>query len=158
MTAEEYGTAYEKGFQFTKRFVYRKGVAWQDAEDAAQAGWARGWERRSQFRDASRIQTWVNQISVNLYLMTELRAKRRLVSLSADLALAAQSAPIIDHIAAAELLRKCPVSSRRILVDFHITGFSTEEIARRERVTPLATRIRLCRARKLARSFIQPIQ
>ena len=51
MTKEEYGKAYQRGFNLTVRFLVSRGLSYDAALDTAQAAWAKGWERREQLRD-----------------------------------------------------------------------------------------------------------
>src|SRR5580693_7469808 len=46
MTAEEYGSAYKKGYVRTVRLLVTKGLSWDGAQEAAQAAWVKGWEKR----------------------------------------------------------------------------------------------------------------
>jgi DNA-directed RNA polymerase specialized sigma24 family protein len=46
-----------------------------DAEEVAQAAWAKGWERLSQLRNESFVVIWVNTIALNVY-RSGLRRKR----------------------------------------------------------------------------------
>ena len=45
MTAEEYGNAYEQGFDVILRRLMARDLDHGRAEELAQAAWARGWER-----------------------------------------------------------------------------------------------------------------
>src|ERR1700680_3274425 len=76
MTRNEYGEAYEAGFDRTVRFLLSRGAQRDDAVEAAQAAWARGWERVTQLRDESLVMTWVNAIAFN-FLRNGLTTKVR---------------------------------------------------------------------------------
>src|SRR5580658_6847030 len=68
MTQEVYGESYRRGFEVTIRFLRSRGAPSRDsAEEAAQAGWARGWERLNQLRDDNMVVSWVNTIALNVY-------------------------------------------------------------------------------------------
>ena len=67
MTRDEYGNAYQEGFPLTVHFLVSRGVVGDDAGEAAQAAWARGWERIKQLRSASMVVAWVNSIALNLH-------------------------------------------------------------------------------------------
>src|SRR5258708_37060761 len=67
MTTEEYGRAYQRGFNLTVRFLVSRGLSYDSALDTAQAAWAKGWERREQLRDPSLVLTWTNSIALNIH-------------------------------------------------------------------------------------------
>src|ERR1051325_94436 len=65
MTRNDYGQAYIKGFERTVRFLISRGAQRDGAREAAQAGWARGWERLNQLRNEETVLPWVNAIALN---------------------------------------------------------------------------------------------
>src|SRR3979490_857073 len=67
MQAPAYAEAFQNGFGATRRFLISRGAPVDDAEEIAQAAWARGWEYREQLRDPSLVGYWVNSIARNLY-------------------------------------------------------------------------------------------
>jgi hypothetical protein len=67
MTRENYGQAYQRGYDSTVRFLRKRGVARDLVSDVAQAAWVKGWERLSQLRNETMITTWVNAIAINVY-------------------------------------------------------------------------------------------
>src|SRR5687767_12929661 len=67
MTREEYGQAYERGFNLTVRFLVGKGLAFDTAQETAQAAWVKGWESIGQLRDGSMALPWMNSIAMNIH-------------------------------------------------------------------------------------------
>ena len=67
MTAEEYGSAYKKGYVRTVRLLVTKGLSWDGAQEAAQAAWVKGWEKRGQLRDSGTVVPWINTIALNMH-------------------------------------------------------------------------------------------
>ena len=67
MTGEAYGKAYQHGFDRTIRLLLSRGARSECAREAAQAAWAKGWERIDQLRNESVVTTWVNTIALNCY-------------------------------------------------------------------------------------------
>jgi DNA-directed RNA polymerase specialized sigma24 family protein len=67
MTREQYGQAYQKGFNLTVRFLVSRGLAYDSAQETAQAAWVKGWERLAQLRDPSMVLTWMNSIALNIH-------------------------------------------------------------------------------------------
>jgi DNA-directed RNA polymerase specialized sigma24 family protein len=55
MTQEGYGQAYQQGFGRTVRLLRSRGASMDNAEDAAQAAWLRGWQKIDQLRDEGMI-------------------------------------------------------------------------------------------------------
>ena len=67
MTPDEFARAYQSSFSRTIRFLVSRGAPADSAREAAQAGWARGWEHRGQLRDKRILLTWINAIAMNYY-------------------------------------------------------------------------------------------
>src|SRR6202050_5191044 len=67
MTRDEYGQAYQRGFELTIRLLRSRGAQSDRAREVAQAAWTLGWERLSQLRNDSFVRTWVNTIALNVY-------------------------------------------------------------------------------------------
>ena len=150
MTREEYGLAYQKGFDLTVRFLLSRGAQREYAMEIAQGAWVRGWERLHQLRDEATVVTWVNTIALNSY--------RRVMRRDAP----AHELPevISPHgidMAAIDIhriLSSCR-PSERVLFEQQMYGATTEEIARTQGVTETAIRIRLLRARRATRSRLE---
>ena len=51
MQAPAYAEAFQNGFGATRRFLISRGAPLEEAEEIAQAAWARGWEYCEQLRD-----------------------------------------------------------------------------------------------------------
>jgi DNA-directed RNA polymerase specialized sigma24 family protein len=150
MTREEYGQAYMVGFERTVRFLVSRGAQRDGAREAAQAAWARGWERVNQLRDDKLVTTWVNAIALNCYrslLRTEVLAQP----------LAEQSGYTRSDgikLDVDRVLRFCDAAERELL-EQQIVGITTQEIARLHGVTETAIRIRLLRARRAAKARME---
>lgn len=146
MTSDDYGQAYQKGFNVTIRFLISRGVARDLARDVAQAAWVRGWERIGQLRNESMVITWVNAIAVNFH-RSVLRSEKTWQCLP-------EACPGTElNLAAIDLkriLKYCRPRDRALL-QLQMEGNTAEEIARRQGVTETAIRIRLLRARRAAR-------
>jgi len=67
MTRDDYGKAYQKGYNMTVRFLVSRGVPYDSAQETAQAAWAKGWERIGQLRDQTMVLTWMNSIALNIH-------------------------------------------------------------------------------------------
>ncbi len=144
MTSEQYGTAFDRGFPRTVRFLGMRGLSREAAEEAAQMAWATGWERLYQLRDHTRLLQWVASIALNAYRKT-LRSSRRNVSLH-EIAVP----PPINH-AAIDLeciLSRCGRKQREILDTYHLKGVDIVQMAHHYSCSKTAIRIRLSRARR----------
>lgn len=144
MTNEDYGRAYQKGFNLTVRFLVSRGLSYDSALDTAQAAWAKGWERREQLRDPSLVLTWTNSIALNIH-RTYLRREPQTQVLP-DL----QAPPRLNvaSIDVARILESCKPNDRAVLEGHYIEGYKVQEIARQYGWSETAVRIRLLRARR----------
>jgi DNA-directed RNA polymerase specialized sigma24 family protein len=149
MTGNAYGQAYQTGFERTIRFLMSRGAPRDGAQEAAQAAWARGWERLHQLRNDDMLLTWVNTIALNIYrrvIQTEERFHHPLPELYSRLRIDTAAIDV------ARILKFCRPRERQLL-ELQMQGRTTGEIARDNGVTETAIRIRLMRARRVARAF-----
>src|SRR5690348_329443 len=110
MKRNEYAEAFESGYAATRRFLLSRGAALEEAEEIAQAAWARGWEYRDQLRDPGLVGFWVNSIARNLF-----RAKFRS---RPPLPIDGIDAPYtmnLDQLEIRRLLDRCPRRDRKLL-------------------------------------------
>jgi RNA polymerase sigma factor (sigma-70 family) len=145
MRRNEYAEAFEAGFPATRRFLLSRGAAIEEAEEIAQAAWARGWEYRDQLRDPGSVGFWVNSIARNLF-----RAKFRSKPV---LPIEGVDAPYnmnLEEIEVHRLLERCPHRDR-LLLERSLEGYSAEEIARDEGITSTGIRVRMLRIRQSLR-------
>jgi RNA polymerase sigma factor (sigma-70 family) len=144
VTADEYGTAYHRGFPITVRFLVSRGVSYDTAVDTAQSAWAKGWERRSQLRDRNLVLTWANSIAWNIH-RTSLR---REPAPQALIEVWVQPRINLAAIDVSRALATCRPLEREVLESHYIEGYKVHEIAKRHGWTETAVRIRLLRARR----------
>src|SRR5579862_7029677 len=149
MKRTEYAKAFETGFPATRRFLLSRGAAVEEAEEIAQAAWARGWEFRDQLRDPGLVGYWVNSIARNLFrarfrapLMTPIEN----VNSSLDQAYCMD----LGAIELNRLLERCSKRDRALL-ERSLEGYSAEEIARTAGITSTGIRVRLLRVRQTLR-------
>lgn len=150
MTRDEYGQAYQRGFELTVRLLLSRGAPRDRAREVAQAAWARGWERLSQLRNESLVGTWVNTIALNVY-RSVLRSEPVYQALPELSTKAGVNLAAIDIARILKICRPCD----RVLLEQQMSGVTAEEIARTQGVTETAIRIRLLRARRAARSRVE---
>jgi DNA-directed RNA polymerase specialized sigma24 family protein len=150
MTSSTYGQAYQAGFQRTIRFLISKGVKGDDAQEVAQAAWARGWECLVQLRDDDLVLTWVNTIALNIYRRA-LQSERFLQPLPELCSRLTIDTAAID---VACVLKSCQPRERRLL-EMQMRGVTAKEIAEDNGVTETAIRIRLMRARRAVRTRVE---
>ena len=150
MTAEEYGCAYKKNFVRTVRFLVTRGLSWDSGQEAAQAAWAKGWERLAQLRDSTMVTNWVNTIALNM-LRTSLRREPFLQELP--------EVPIpptvnLEAIDVQRILRFCKENERVVLERRYLDGHDVREIALAQGCSDTAMRLRLLRARRAAAKVV----
>ena len=154
MTEQEFGQIYSRSFRSTVQFLVHRGLRYDAAIDAAQDGWVRGWQYRDQLRDVDSLPIWVNSIALNLH-RTFLRDRSK----DADSAALPPVlvGPSLDTAAidARCIMRLIPPRAQCLLRDFYILGKSIAELADSYGCSPLAVRIRLLRARQLAKSRVR---
>jgi len=144
MTNEDYGKAYEKGFDRTIRFLVSRGLSYDAAQDTAQAAWAKGWEHREQLRDPNLVLTWTNSIALNIH-RTYLRREPQTQTLPELQARPRMNVAAID---VKRILGDCKPNDRVVLEGHYIEGYGTHEIARQHGWSETGVRIRLLRARR----------
>ena len=149
MKRDDYAEAFENGYGATRRFLLSRGAPLDEAEEIAQAAWARGWEYRSQLRDPGLVGYWVNSIARNLF-----RARFRAPA-AAPLESAGSSRDLaytldVDAIELRRMLDRCSKRDR-ILLEQSLEGYSAEEIARTAGITSTGIRVRLLRVRQALR-------
>jgi len=145
MLRNDYAEAFETGYSVTRRFLLARGAPIEEAEEIAQAAWARGWEYRDQLRDPGLVSYWVNSIARNLFrarfrapIQTEIEDANAAYTLN------------LDAIEVLRLLDRCPRRDRELL-EQSLQGYSAEEIAQSEGITPTGIRVRLLRVRQALR-------
>ena len=146
MTAEQFGVAYEKGLEYTIRFLSARGLGYDASQETAQAAWVRGWERVDQLRNPELVIPWVNSIAMNLY-RSSLRGQPALLQVD-EVSLPEPAKINVSAVDVRRLLSLCKPSERAILVQRHLHGFAIVEIAKHHGCSKTAARIRLLRARR----------
>jgi DNA-directed RNA polymerase specialized sigma24 family protein len=150
MTVETYGQAYQRGFDRTVRLLLSRGARIDCAREAAQAAWAKGWERIGQLRNESVVTTWVNTIALNCHRRA-MRSESHQLPLTELATTASVNLSVIDL---DRYLARCRPSDRKLFDDY-LDGFPLEEIAARHGISYTATRIRLLRARRAVHARIK---
>jgi RNA polymerase sigma factor (sigma-70 family) len=145
MSRSEYAEAFVAGYPATRRFLLSRGAGLEEAEEIAQAAWARGWEYRDQLRDPALVGFWVNSIARNLF-RARFRAKPVLPIEGVDSPYTMNMEEIEVHL----LLDRCPRRDRNLL-ERSLEGYSAEEIARSEGITSTGIRVRMLRIRQSLR-------
>lgn len=145
MLQNDYADAFATGYGATRRFLLARGAPLEEAEEIAQAAWVRGWEFREQLRDPGLVGFWVNSIARNLFrarfrapIQTEIEDGNAVYTLD------------IDAIEVGRLLDRCPQRDRQLL-EQSLQGYSAEEIAETEGITPTGIRVRMLRIRQMLR-------
>jgi RNA polymerase sigma factor (sigma-70 family) len=150
MTQEGYGQAYRDGFIRTVRLLRSRGASLDNAEDAAQAAWMRGWQRLDQLRDEGMIVSWINTIAIN-YHRRQIRTQARYQTL---FEVCDPRRPDSAPLDTARILTFCHPQDR-ILFEQQLRGLTTEEIAKKQGVTTTTIRVRTLRARRAVRASVE---
>jgi len=143
MKRNEYSDAFLNGYSATRRFLLSRGAALDEAEEIAQAAWARGWEYRDQLRDPSMVSFWVNSIARNLF-----RARFRTPpTISLEGIDPSYTMGLEEQIEVRRMLDLCPERDRALLAK-SLEGYSAEEIAQDEGISSTGIRVRMLRIRQ----------
>lgn len=146
MEKNEYANAFENGYAATRRFLLSRGAALEEADEIAQAAWARGWEYREQLRDPSLVGYWVNSIARNLF-----RARFRTApTTSLENVEPAYNMGLEKSLELKRMLDRCSDRDRDLL-EKSLDGYSAEEIAKTEGISSTGIRVRLLRIRQSLR-------
>ena len=127
-----------------------RGASTHDAEDYAQAAWLQGWQKIHQLRDEGMILSWVNAIAIN-YHRRGCRREARYQALTEPCGRIGVDLIPLDT---AKILKFCR-PDERVLFQHQLGGMTTEEIARQQRVTATAIRVRFLRARRSVRARLE---
>jgi RNA polymerase sigma factor (sigma-70 family) len=139
--------AYRSGISMTQRFLVARGAPGDQAEEIAQAAWAKGWQCREQLRDPEMVLPWINTIARNMFA-GEFRTERRRGELEEFRHPYHMN---LDSIAARQVLDRCRDKDRDLLVEHYLAGRSAEEIAREQGLASASVRVRLLRIRSALR-------
>ena len=143
MTREEYGQAYQAGFRVTVHFLISRGILGEAAGEAAQAAWARGWERLEQLRSSKMVITWVNSIALNIH-----RSYLRRPSFEALQDVSIPFHSDFTSVDLARIMNICSSEERTLLKQQYLEELKISEIASRQGCSETAARIRILRARR----------
>src|SRR6476661_795484 len=149
MKRTEYSDAFQNGYSATRRFLLSRGAALEEAEEIAQAAWARGWEYRAQLRDPSMVSFWVNSIARNLF-RARFRTPPTIPLEGID---PSYTMSLEEQIEVRRMLERCPARDRALL-EKSLEGYSAEEIAKDEGISSTGIRVRMLRIRQGIRAQI----
>ena len=144
MTRDEYGSAYQKGYKMTVRFLVSRGLTYDSAQETAQAAWVKGWERLGQLRDSNMVLTWMNSIALNIHRS----CVRREPFLQMLPEVPTPPRVNLAAIDVGRILKTCKKNDRLVLQRHYLEGYKVREIAQAHGWTETAVRIRLLRARR----------
>jgi RNA polymerase sigma factor (sigma-70 family) len=147
LSEHDFGNAFTEGYQMTFRFLLSKGAPSDLAEELAQSAWAKGWECRAQLRTPTTLGAWVNSIAKNLF-----KNRLRFVQHSESLVRARTEDSREPTLDLESLINRCDRVDAAILHGYYVEGYTTNEIAERIGMCPVAVRVRLHRVRRSLRS------
>lgn len=152
LTKTEYASAYASGYNRTIRFLVSHGIPEADAEDAAQAAWAKGWERRTALRTPEKLLFWINSIALNMF-RNRYRRESRVDQLLPAREIGIPAERIASRIDLEKGLRRCSRSERLMLQQLYLAGFSSRELGRQWNLKASAVRVRIHRTKQKLRDF-----
>ncbi|MEZ5364771.1 MAG: RNA polymerase sigma factor [Bryobacterales bacterium] len=144
MTHQEFSNAYSDNFSLTRRFLLSRGMSAPRADELAQAAWSKAWERRGQLRELSSVAAWVNTIALNL-LRGEIRKSAPQVELvDRDEPV---TSSVDEHLDAERAMEALGEQDRQLMLWHIVAGLTSAEIAERSKLSAVAVRVRLHRAK-----------
>jgi RNA polymerase sigma factor (sigma-70 family) len=155
LDSDMFAAAYEKGVRSTSRLLASKGAAYCEAEELAQEAWARAWSARLQLRDLTRIQAWVNSIAFNLF-RNEYSRLQRCVELPELVDQSPRPSSACAKRDAVSALDRCSELDKELLLERFVEEKGNNEIARTHKMSALAVRVRVHRARMALQKFLKP--
>jgi DNA-directed RNA polymerase specialized sigma24 family protein len=154
MTRDEYGIAFLQGFDRTIAGLMSRGAHYEEARDAAQAAWVKGWERIYQLRDEHCLVAWVGSIAWSLFLSDRrVGAKYTLDRLDSHQQLAAPDwnpDASLDLRGGLQSVSAC----HRELLDLRMSGYKNREIARMSGRSDGAINSKMTRAHRALRAAL----
>lgn len=144
LTVEQYGAAYQTGFQRTVRFLRSRGANEDAAEEIAQAAWSRGWERIHQLRTPEALEVWIASIAKHMFSAHAIKVQR-----SEEIEeTTAACGPSATNLLWNEIVSCCQPEEKKLLSLHYVSGYSSGEIAKKLGCSALAVRLRLMRVRR----------
>lgn len=139
------------------RFVKRKAPSADDADDIVQDAFAKIYAHRDALRDKSKIKPWIYQIVRNA-IADYYRKRRPVEELTADLPLAAETAPpdyAAEVIACfASTIPRLPDRYRAALELSELQGLSQKQVAERLGISYSAAKSRVQRGREMLKELL----
>lgn len=157
LTRDEFGKIYGAKFRYTIRFLSMKtGLSDPEAEELAQAAWARAWEYRHQLLNPEVLVAWVNSIAKNIYNNRLRRlAGQEICELSHDTVCPKGMERALENlILYQQLLQHLDAESRDMLVAHYEFGYSDKEISDRTGLHRTTIRVRRMRERRILQSYL----
>ena len=144
MTHQEFEAAYTENYTLTRRFLLSRGMPAPRADELAQAAWSKAWERRDQLRELGSVAAWVNTIALNLLRGDARKAVNQVEIDDRDEPVSSSVESKIDAEKAMEALSE---EDRQLMLAHIVAGLTSKEIALRSRLSAVAVRVRLHRAK-----------
>lgn len=147
MDREEFTSFYTATFHRLVGQLYAMTGDQNEAQDAVQEAFVRGWARHGRLDRDGSPETWIRVTAWRIAASRWRRNRdgRRLLELTAQSQSIAGPTP--DRIAFVEALRKVPAEQRRALVLYHVCDLTVEQIAAETGVSTGTVKARLARGR-----------
>jgi DNA-directed RNA polymerase specialized sigma24 family protein len=154
MTPEDFGRAYQTGYQRTVRFLQKCAVDRDQAIEIAEEAWIKGLEHLPELHDENVVVGWINVIAYRLFL-TGLREPRSVDHSEINYEPTVPPSVNPEVIAVRQTLARCTPRHRRLLLAFYYYGYSAHEIATHTGRSLEAIHAEMYRARQDFREHMQ---
>ncbi len=143
--------AYRLSLQKTVRTVQALGATLDNAEEIAQAAWAKGWEYRLQLKNPDALTAWIATIARNLYRSWIVNEKK-----FDELQECVVPSDLVPNSEAKAILSVCSTLEAKMLQMYYLEGYTAQEISETENLCPATIRVRLLRIRRTLKTRLAP--
>ncbi|GAA2274886.1 MULTISPECIES: SigE family RNA polymerase sigma factor [Kitasatospora] len=156
MTDEEYSAFYLSSFSLLVRQVYAMTGDFNEAQDAVQEAFVRGWARRGRLSaEENSPEAWIRTVAWRLAVSRWRRALRgRVLERRQYTPEQSVDGPGPEHTALVAALRRLPAAQRQAIVLFHLCDLSINQVAAETGAAVGTVKARLSRGRAALAKYL----
>ncbi len=147
MTDEEYSSFYLSSFSLLVRQIYAMTGDYNEAQDAVQEAFLRGWSRRARLSSAEPPEAWIRTVAWRVAISRWRRARHGRALEQRHFVPEVVASPGPEHTALVAALRQLPAAQRQAVVLYHLCDLSVGQIAAETGAAVGTVKARLSRGR-----------